>query len=458
MTGNPERSPRPSEVGFTIDRRRLIMGGASAVAGAVVLAACGDDDDSSSGDTTADTTAGTDAEASDTGGGDVGSTTLGSNFSDEVPMEALAAAIATTDVDTEVNTVDHNTYQQNFNTYIQQPDDVVSWFAGYRMRAFADKGVVGDLSDVWADSLDPVMSDAFKAASTGNDGKQYFVPLANYAWGVHYRTSLFEENGYEIPATWDDFTALLEQMETDGLIPIAAANDGKWPQMGMFDMINMRVNGYDFHVSLMAGNEDWTDDRVKAVFAVWEEILPYYQPDANGRPWQDAAAVVGDKTAGMMLLGNFIVETFDPDTQQDIIADIDFFPFPEIEPAHAQDAIEAPIDGFMMAASPENEEAAKALLAGLGQKEAGEAYAAVNTGYVAANSEADTSGYTPLQKKAAELIASSTQISQFMDRDTDPDFAANVLGVALADFLTDPSQIDTILGTVQEQAQTYTFE
>ena len=112
----------------------------------------------------------------------------------------------------------------------------------------------------------------------------------------------------------------------------------------------------------------------------------------------------------------------------------------------------------MMAASPENEEAAKALLAGLGQKEAGEAYAAVNTGYVAANSEADTSGYTPLQKKAAELIASSTQISQFMDRDTDPDFAANVLGVALADFLTDPSQIDTILGTVQEQAQTYAFE
>jgi len=30
--------------------------------------------------------------------------------------------------------------------------------------------------------------------------------------------------------------------------------------------------------------------------------------------------------------------------------------------------------------------------------------------------------------------------------------------VAIADFLSDPSKIDTILATVQEQAQTYTFE
>ena len=56
---------------------------------------------------------------------------------------------------TEINTVDHNTYQENFNTYIQQPDDVMPWFAGYRMRAFAGKGVVGDISDVWAAASTP---------------------------------------------------------------------------------------------------------------------------------------------------------------------------------------------------------------------------------------------------------------------------------------------------------------
>ena len=302
------------------------------------------------------------------------------------------------------------------------------------------------------------MSEGFKNASTALDGKQYFVPFYFYAWGLHYRKSLFEEKGYEIPVTWDDFLALCEKMMTDGITPLAGANDGRWPQMGMFDMLNMRVNGYDFHVSLMGGKESWTDDRVKEVFAKWAELLPYMQSDANGRSWQDAANVLGDKTAGMMLLGNFITSNFDGATQQDIIDDIDFFLFPEINAEHGQDAIEAPIDGFMMAASPTNEDGAKALLGGLGTKAAIEAYIGVDPSVVASNGAADTSGYNSLQQKAAELVGGSKYIAQFLDRDTDPSFAADVVGIGIADFLADPTQIDSILDTIEAQKATYTFE
>ena len=35
-------------------------------------------------------------------------------------------------------------------------------------------------------------------ASTGEDGKQYFVPLYNYPWAVHYRKSVFEANGFSV--------------------------------------------------------------------------------------------------------------------------------------------------------------------------------------------------------------------------------------------------------------------
>ena len=157
------------------------------------------------------------------------------------------------------------------------------------------------------ESIGGGFSEGFKNASTGLDGNQYFVPFYYYPWAVHYRKSVFAEHGYEVPTTWDEFKALCDQMQTDGLIPLAAANDGNWPQMGMFDMLNLRINGYDFHVSLMGGQESWTDDRVKAIFTAWEEILPYYQPDANGRTWQDAATTIGNSEAGMMLLGTFLV-------------------------------------------------------------------------------------------------------------------------------------------------------
>jgi multiple sugar transport system substrate-binding protein len=285
------------------------------------------------------------------------------------------------------------------------------------------------------------------------------VPFYYYPGAVHYRKSVFEDAGYEIPTTWEEFIALLDQMQTDGIAtPLAAANDGSWPQMGWFDMLNLRINGYDFHVSLMGGQESWTDDRVREIFTTWETLLPYYQPDANGRTWQDAATAWANGDSSMFLLGTFIASNFDPEEQADIVEDIDFFAFPAINDEHGQDAVEAPIDGFMMAAEPANEEGAKALLTGLGSVDAIDAYISVNPAVVAANSGADTSGYNALQQKSVEIVGAASYIAQFLDRDTDPDFAASVVGAALADFISDPSQIDSILSTVEEQKQTYTFE
>ena len=131
-------------------------------------------------------------------------------------------------------------------------------------------------------------SDAMKTAVTGNDGKMYMVPWGNYPWVVMYRKSVFEDKGYTVPTTWDEFMALADQMKTDGLIPLAFADKDGWPAMGTFDILNMRVNGYKFHVDLMAGNEKWTDPRVTAVFEAWKKLLPVLlrwgpRPDLAGR-------------------------------------------------------------------------------------------------------------------------------------------------------------------------------
>ena len=159
----------------------------------------------------------------------------------------------------------------------------------------------------------------------------------------------------------------------------------------------------------------------------------------------------------MFLLGTFVTTNFDPATDPDaqaIIDDIDFFAFPEINAEHGQDAVEAPIDGFMMAASPDNEAGAKELLGFLGTAAAAEAFLNVNPASVAASSEASTANYTPLQLKSAEFVGAAKYIAQFLDRDTNPEFASNVMGDALANFINDPSSIDTILKTVEEQKKT----
>ena len=137
-------------------------------------------------------------------------------------------------------------------------------------------------------------------------------------------------------------------MQDAGITPFAFANDGNWPAMGTFDQLNFRLNGYQFHVDLMAGKESWTDERVKNVFTTWESLLPVHQENPNGRTWEEAAAAVVNKEAGMMTIGTFIGSQFpDGDT-----SDLDFFAFPELNPEFGTGTVEAPIDGWMMAEEP----------------------------------------------------------------------------------------------------------
>jgi len=453
-----EQSPSPRDVGFNIVSRRNVIIGAAAVAGAGLLAACGDDKDSSSttpaaSDTTAaaasDTTA---AAATDTTAAPSGdAVTVGVNEAEGTkPYDGAKAGLDATGVPYAGNFVDHNSFQDNITSYLQQPDDVFTWFAGYRMRFFAEKGLAGDISSVW-DNL-PDFTEGFKTASTGNDGKQYLVPTSYYPWAVHYRKSLFEEKGYTVPTNKDELLALATKMQADGLVPFAYANDGKWPVQGTFDILNMRLNGYQFHVDLLAGKEDWTGEKVKNVFAVWTTLLPFHQENPNGRTWQEAATALENKEAGMFYLGTFVSSN---STDQAYLDDLDFFNFPELDAAIGATALDAPIDGFMMAGSPKNAEGAMAMLTAIGSLDFIDAVNAVNPSAVPANSKFDSSKFTPIQKKSAELVGSAEFIAQFLDRDTSPDFVSNVIADAFANFHADPSTIDTILDDIETQKSQY---
>ena len=255
------------------------------------------------------------------------SVSMGSNASDPVPKAAYAqvfkAFTKSSGLDVKVNTVDHNTFQNQINSYLQgQPQDVFMWFAGYRMQFFAQKNLLSPIDDVWA-SIKSNFSPALQAASKGLDGHYYFIPIYNYPWAVFYRKSLFKEKGYKVPKTWDQFVALAKQMKSDGLTPIAFTDKDGWPAMGTFDILNMRINGYDFHVRLMAGKEAWDSPKVKQVFNHWRELMPYYSSGALGLTWEEGAQQLIQKKAGMYLLGSFVGQQATNPAEH---ADLDFLP------------------------------------------------------------------------------------------------------------------------------------
>ncbi len=134
-------------------------------------------------------------------------------------------------------------------------------------------------------------------------------------------------------------------------------------------------------------------------------------------------------------------------------SDVGFFPFPTLGTAFdSENAMDAPIDGFMMVANPKNPEAAKAFLKCVGSPEAQVVYVtSPGIGSVAVSPLADTSNYTEIQKANADVLKSAGKIAQFLDRDARADFAGpSGMQGFLINFLTKPDQdLDKFLSEIQ---------
>jgi multiple sugar transport system substrate-binding protein len=114
-----------------------------------------------------------------------------------------------------------------------------------------------------------------------------------------------------------------------------------------------------------------------------------------------------------------------------------------------RDAVEAPIDGWMLSKKGGDNQAAKDLLAFMGTAEGSNTYQAIDPSNLSLVKDADTSKLTPLNKKCSDVIAGAKNISQFLDRDALPAMANNVMIPALQNFIK-TGDIDT--GNLEKQA------
>src|SRR6478609_602422 len=434
--------------------RRTVLKGLAGAAGLVsipaIMAACSSPAASTTASAPPAATSGASAPAASSGGSTgIGNLSVGSYNSDPAPKQGMAdintAFKTATGITVALNTVDHNTFQDQISNYLgATPDTAYTWFSGFRMKFFADKGFNTPVDDVW-EKVKGNFTAGFANAVVGNDKKVYGIPGDYYPWAIFYRKSVFADKKYTVPTTWDELIALCKKMQSDGLTPIAFGDKDGWPAQGTFDILNLRLNGYDFHVGLMAGKEKWTDPKVTAVFQKWAEFLPYHAKDYAGLTWQNAADTLVQKKSGMYLLGLFVSAQFDA-AGADALADLDFFPFPSLGTQYdAEKALDAPIDTIQITAkSPkltDELDAAKAYLEYWSKGSTQLIMFKNQPGLIPTASDADTSGYSDLQKKAVAIVSEAQKITQYFDRDTRSDFAgANGAQSLLQKFLADPKQ------------------
>jgi len=381
-----------------------------------------------------------------------GELVINSDQSDPAPKKAMEELIADfqakhPDIKVKWNNFVHEGYKSAIRNFLTaDPPDVAAWYAGNRMAPFVKAGLFEPGDDVWeANGFNDQLKSA--AASMTIDGKKWGVPYTYYQWGIYYNRDAYKKAGADVPKTWAEFVSNCEKFKAAGIDCLTTGTKALWPGAGIFDYMNLRVNGYEFHMDLANGKVAWTDPKVKATFAEWAKIVPYIAANHAAIDWQDAAALLSQGKAANYVMGNFAVATFkDGGMTND---NLGFMKFPEIT-AGIPRAEEAPTDTFHIPAGAKNKEDAKKFLAYLGSAEAQTKMNAV-LGQLPTNNKS-TVGDDPFIKAGFEMLSSAYALAQFFDRDAPADMAkAGMEG--FQEFMVKPDNLDAILERLEKVRQ-----
>lgn len=380
-----------------------------------------------------------------------GEITINSDHSDPVPKKAMEELIAdfqkaNPDVTVKWNNFDHEGFKSAIRNFLTaDAPDVVAWYAGNRMEPFVKAGLFEDVTDVWtANGLEEQLKSA--APSMTIDGKKWGVPYTYYQWGIYYRKDIFQQQSITPPKTWAELVAASKKLKDAGITPFTIGTKALWPTAGWFDYLNLRINGYDFHMDLTSGKVPYTDPRVKAVFEKWAELVKpgYFIENHAAIDWQDAVPQLVQGKAAMYLMGNFAVATFKNGGLKE--EQIGFLPFPEIT-AGIPVAEEAPTDTFHIPKGAKNKEDAKKFLAFIASPEA-QAKMNATMGQLPVNNKAEKPT-DPFLLAGFDMLSKATAIAQFYDRDAQAEMAkAGMEG--FQEFMVKPDKIDSILARLEK--------
>lgn len=376
---------------------------------------------------------------------------INSYKSDQAPKEVFQKLVddfqkKNPDIKVTVNTTAHEQFKTLLPSWLtsKQAPDVVTWFAGYRMQAFAEKGLLEPINDVFpGGSFEAEFPPAFKTASSYN-GNIYFMPQSWYWWAVYYNKDVFAKLNLSIPKTADEFMAVCDKLKAAGIAPIAIGAKDTWTAGGWFDYMDSAVNGGEFHVKLTKGEVPYTDPAVKKTFGYIAEMAKrgYFMPNAASYSWQEAANVLFRGEAGMYLMGQFIKDVAPADVKDKI----DFFRFPYFE-GRTDYAVDTPTDGFMIPKNAKNKEAAKKFMAYLATAEAQEMFCKP-LGRLAANKKVPVPNADA--KRGLDMVLGAKTAMQFYDRDAPEEMAAKGMN-AIVDIIANPAQLDSILTALDKE-------
>jgi raffinose/stachyose/melibiose transport system substrate-binding protein len=215
--------------------------------------------------------------------------------------------------------------------------DVITLNANGNFGRLAQAGVFRDFTgETVLDTINPAVQDILKDLGTYGD-EVNGLGYVNNANGVIYNQDIFEEQGLEVPETWDEFIAVCDALQDAGIQPFYGTLADSWTgipswnalgaypaQDGFFD--KMREEGENVGADSDVSFEKDFGEAMDRQY----QLFSYMQDGYRGKTYDDGNAAFANGEAAMLLQGIWAtnpIKQVNPDIRMGI------FPYPTDDPA-----------------------------------------------------------------------------------------------------------------------------
>lgn len=134
----------------------------------------------------------------------------------------------------------------------------------------------------------------------------YGLPYAANAAGILYNEDMFVEHGWEMPETWDEFIALCDTIEEEGIVPIYLGFKDTWTCLAPWNALAVGLTDSDVYNQVNKGNTTF-EKEYKEVAEKMKMLLNYAEPNPYAYSYNDACTAFARGEAAMYTIGSYAV-------------------------------------------------------------------------------------------------------------------------------------------------------
>lgn len=134
----------------------------------------------------------------------------------------------------------------------------------------------------------------------------YALPYVANAAGILYNKDMFEEHGWTIPETWDEFLALCDKIEAAGIQPLYLGYKDTWTCLAPWNALAVGLTDSDTCNQVNMGNTTFTEEYRETAEKI-RVLLDYAEPNPYAYGYNDACTAFARGQSAMYPIGSYAI-------------------------------------------------------------------------------------------------------------------------------------------------------